>query len=86
MIPEQMLETLQAKASMHHDLTSCVTPQTSSLLTTEIEPDEHELILRNHKHYVDEGKHQHRQKWSKGDASESVERFQILEICDGACK
>ena len=84
MIPEQILETPQAKASMNHDLASRVTLQPSTLLTTEIEPDEYELILRNHKHDVNEGKHQHRQKRRKGDASESVQRFQILEICEGS--
>ena len=84
MIPKQMLETLQAKAGIHHDLMSRITLQTSIFLTTKIEPDEDEFILRNNKHYVDEWKHQHGQKWSKGNASESVERFQILEICNGS--
>ena len=44
-IPKQILETLQAKTSMHNDLTLRVMLQTPSLFTTAIESEKYELIL-----------------------------------------
>ena len=55
MISEKISETLQAKTSIHNDFTSRVTFQPLSLITNETKSLEYYFIIRDYKHYVDEG-------------------------------